>query len=112
MVNRKLFIYQHTNMETDYLNFLYRSGCYIFGRWPAHDVCSDLLFSPWPHALFDETEKEYSEVVRLTLGLTADYSLPPLTALVLSRAPTRNKIITTIQEMRLQYEESRKQFLS
>ena len=90
-----------------YLVECHRSGYCIYGRGPLVDLCQEHIFSKWPNHLFENLDKEYKEFTELTRGQATAVSLPPLTALILSRAPRRQDIPMIIRGMREEYEESR-----
>jgi hypothetical protein len=86
---------------------LTRQGYSLYGRIPLFEICYEHLFSRWPDAIFEELGQEYQAFQRSLRGPGTGLELPPLTALLLSRAASRSQIPQTLVDMREEYRRDR-----
>jgi hypothetical protein len=92
-----------------YLVGAHRLGHTVFGDSPIAQVCAKHVFSEWPTKIFQAMGTDYATIarsVRAPGGVAIE--LPPLLALVLSRAERRAEIPFAIRELREQYDDVRR----
>lgn len=101
----------HKGPEGDakYIVSIYRAGVDIYAVSPIAKLSKDFIFSEWPNKVFESFESDYQTIMREIRGPACAIDLPPLTALVLSRAANRVQIPETIRDIRDEYEKDRKQ---
>lgn len=85
----------------------FRAGLDVYTDSPLGRLCKEFIFSRWPSLVFESFDKDYRTVIRELRGPGCAIDLPPVTALVLSRAARRQLIPQTIRELRDEYEEDR-----
>jgi hypothetical protein len=93
--------------DAQYLVGCHRAGFTIYGVSPIYKVCLQHIFSKWPMHLFESLGRQFGEESRLIRGLGLGVTLPPVTALVLSRAKKRDDIPDVLFELRDEYKTSR-----
>lgn len=95
--------------EAEYIVRAHAKGFGICSCKPIVLLCHEHIFSKWPEHLFERLDSEFRGETRFLLPPGFSFELPPLTALVLSRAARRSKIPETIVALREELSESRKE---
>lgn len=88
---------------------LQRAGLMVYADSPVGELCAEFIFSEWPQKLFEEVGQEFQNAARQIRGPGIAIDLPPLTALLLSRASCRENILTCLRDLRDEYAKPRKQ---
>lgn len=111
-VNKLGNILRDTPEHAAYLVKLARAGVDVYSVHPVAKVTSEFIFSEWPRKIFDKLDQEYTTAMREIRGPGIAVELPPLTALVLSKASHRSEIPQIIVNIRDEYNESRNELWS
>ena len=106
-VNRLGSILRDTPEHAAYLVSLARAGVDVYSVHPVAKVATEFVFHEWPRKIFEKLDQEYRKEMRELRGSGIAVDLPPLTAMVLSRAGHRDEIPQTIVNIRDEYSESR-----
>ncbi len=102
-----LDINHNTDSHAKYLVGCHRAGLVVYGHSPIAQICSDHLFSKWPDHLSKTLDAEYRQATEELRGPGLGVTLPLLTSLLLSRAPSRSRIPEALRDMREEYEPDR-----
>jgi hypothetical protein len=98
------------NMLDDQLEALvrfHRSGAVIFSNSALAGVYNKHLFARFPAAIFEPLDPEWQNIMGKVAGPGIGATVPPLTAVVLSRTGRRHDLAVTIRELREEYQSSR-----
>jgi hypothetical protein len=87
----------------------HRMGYQVYSSGPLSQICGEHIFSVWPNKLFELASLDYEKICRNIRGPGLGVDLPLITAIVLSRAPSRDLIPRAIVDLRDEYEKSRTQ---
>ncbi|MBN2224712.1 MAG: hypothetical protein JW765_08585 [Deltaproteobacteria bacterium] len=98
--------------HANYLVGCHRAGLTVYGISPITKICATHIFSKWPDYLFKTLGEEYKRASEELRGPGMGVTLPPLTALLLSRARTRDDIPVTLRDLREEYTEARDELWS
>lgn len=93
--------------EAAYFVGCHRAGMVIYTDSPLGRICNEFIFSEWPNKLFERLDSEHRSAMRQIRGPGIAVDLPPLTALLLSRASNRHYIPSALCELREEYEAGR-----
>jgi hypothetical protein len=85
----------------------HRSGAVVFSESPLAKICKEHLFAKYPEGLFAELNPAYKDFIRKIVGPGLGATVPPLSALVLSRLSKRQEVAVAIRELREEYQASR-----
>lgn len=100
-----MYIFEHAK----YLVSTHRTGFQVYSSNSLTRICEQHIFSAWPNKIFEEAALNYQELSRELRGYGQGFDLPMITAIVLSRAKTRELIPQTIVDLREEYERARTQ---
>ncbi len=89
--------------HANYLVGCHRAGLIVYGKSVVTRICSEHLFSKWPDHLFKTLDDEYRQAAEELRGPNLGVNLPPLTALLFSRAPSRSRIPEALRDLREEY---------
>lgn len=104
------FHYVAANMVGNFARYFiacHRSGLTVYANSPIGKVCNRFIFSDWPRKLFEGFDEEYANASRQLRAPGISVDLPPMVALVLSRAGTRDAIPELLRDMREEYSHAR-----
>ena len=90
------------------LLYLERAGSTIFSQTKVAYACHRKVFASYPLKLFSDLDTSWNAVLRDMLGPGIGVTVPPLLAVVLSRARRRNEISSVIRDLREEYANSRR----
>jgi hypothetical protein len=85
----------------------HRAGYTVYGFRPVFKFCEEHVFSHWPKELFSSLDSEYRAMVRSLRGPGIAVELPPILAIILSRAKYRAEIPDAIRDLRAEYRTAR-----
>lgn len=88
---------------------IHRSGYQVFSSDPLSKICEQHIFSTWPCKIFEDASLNYQKISRELRGPGLSVDLPMITAIVLSRAKSRDLIPRAIVDLREEYERPRNQ---
>lgn len=108
----QLVNFSHLMNQIRYYVATHRSGYQVYSRDKISSLCNEHLFSLWPNKIFDDVSLNYKELARELRGPGVGIDFPLITAIVLSRAESREQIPRVIVDIREEYEKSRKQLWS
>jgi hypothetical protein len=98
------------NEPADHAKYLvgtHRAGLVVYADSPLSRICQRHIFSEWPDRLYAQLDDDFRAVSRELRGPSVGIELPPLTALLLSRARNRAGIPYELRDMREEYELAR-----
>jgi hypothetical protein len=85
----------------------HRTGAVVFSESPLANLCKEHLFPSYPESLFAELDPAWKNFVRKVVGPGLGATVPPLSAVVLSRLSKRSEVAVVIRELREEYQASR-----
>lgn len=95
--------------HAQYLVECHRAGVHVYGDSPIIRICNEHLFSLWPHKLFESFDEEYRRATRELRGPGIAVELPSVTAILLSRSPSRGAIPEALRDLRAEYDRPRRE---
>ncbi len=105
-------LHRGPGQHAEYLLQAHRAGVSVYGSSPTFEVCQEHIFSAWPAHVFSSWHVDYDNLIRRVRGPGLGISLPPLVAIVLSRAAKRDDIPLVLRDLRDEYAAARRSLWS
>jgi hypothetical protein len=86
----------------------HRAGAIVFSSGLVYQACEEHLFSKYPSSIFTTLDRDWQDMLRKATGPGIGVTVPPILALVLTRAKSRERLSLAIRELREEYASSRR----